>query len=281
MEKFQLSLLFKIIGIGSASGLVFNHGNLYLISDNSTYLYEYQMDSTQLNKIQLTENATDNIAKKLKPDFEAIAHNDSYYFLFGSGSTENRNKMIQMDAKTKEVIKTFDLSFLYESMRSFAEMEGDDFNLEGAIYDDGTWYFFNRGNGKNKRNVVFTVTGENLEDDYRILINEYKLPKIKGVRASFTDAIIVDDSIYFLATAENTESTYNDGEVVGSLIGRIDSNTMKIEFTKKITDTNKFEGLTFFKKTRSTIEFLLCEDNDTEQLESSIYNLTLDLKIKK
>lgn len=281
MEKFQLSLLFKIIGIGSASGLVFNHGNLYLISDNSTYLYEYQMDSTQLKKIQLSENATDNISKKLKPDFEAIAHNDSYYFLFGSGSTENRNKMIQMDAKTKEVIKTFDLSFLYESMRSFAEMEADDFNLEGAIYDDGTWYFFNRGNGKNTRNVVFTVTGENLEDDYRILINEYKLPKIKGVRASFTDAISIDDSIYFLATAENTESTYNDGEVVGSLIGRIDTNTMKIEFTKKITDTNKFEGLTFYKKTRSTIEFLLCEDNDTEQLESSIYNLTLDLKIRK
>lgn len=281
MEKFQLSLLFKIIGIGSASGLVFNHGNLYLISDNSTYLYEYKMDSTQLNKIQLTENATDNIAKKLKPDFEAIAHNDSYYFLFGSGSTENRTKMIQVDAKTKEVIKTFDLSFLYESMRSFAEMEADDFNLEGSIYDDGTWYFFNRGNGKNKRNVVFTVTGDNLEDDYRILMNEYKLPKIKGVRASFTDAIIIDDSIYFLATAENTESTYNDGEVLGSLIGRIDSNTMKVEFTKKITDTNKFEGLTFYKKTRSTIEFLLCEDNDTEQLESSIYNLTLDLKMRK
>lgn len=281
MEKFQLSLLFKIIGIGSASGLVFNHGNLYLISDNSTYLYEYKMDSTQLNKIQLTENAADNIAKKLKPDFEAIAHNESYYFLFGSGSTENRNKMIQMDAKTKEVIKTFDLSFLYESMRSFAEMEADDFNLEGAIYNDGTWYLFNRGNGKNIRNVVFTITGENLEDDFRIMVNEYKLPKIKGVRASFTDAVIIDDKIYFLATAENTDSTYNDGEVVGSLIGRIDSNTMKIDFTKKITDTNKFEGLTFYKKTRSTIEFLLCEDNDTEQLESGIYSLTLDLKIRK
>lgn len=281
MEKFQLSLLFKIIGLGSASGLVFNQGNLYLISDNSTYLYEYQMDSTQLNKIQLNENSTDNIAKKLKPDFEAIAHNDSYYFLFGSGSTENRNKMIQVDAKTKEVIKTFDLSFLYESMRSFAEMEADDFNLEGAVYDDGTWYFFNRGNGENARNVVFTVTGENLEDDYRIIINEYKLPKIKGVRASFTDAISIDDKIYFLATSENTVSTYDDGEVLGSLIGRIDSNTMKIDFTKKITDTHKFEGLTFYKKTRSTIEFLLCEDNDTEQLESNIYKLVLDLKIRR
>jgi hypothetical protein len=37
---------------------------------------------------------------------------------------------------------------------------------------------------------------------------------------------------YFLATAEDTESTY-DGEVLGSLIGRINLKTMKIDFTQK------------------------------------------------
>lgn len=278
MEKFQLSLLFKIIGIGSASGLVFHHGSIYLISDSSTFLYEYQIDSTQLNKIQLSKDAADNIVKKLKPDFEAIAHNESYYFLFGSGSTENRTQMIQVDAKSKEVVNTFDLSFLYSSMQSFAQMEADDFNIEGVIYNQETWYFFNRGNGKNQRNVVFTVTGSNLEDDFRIMTNEYKLPKIKGVRASFTDAIILDDTIYFLATAEKTESTYDDGEVVGSLIGSMNSETMKIKFTKKITDTQKFEGLTFFKRNKTEIEFLLCEDNDTEALESGIYKLKIELR---
>jgi hypothetical protein len=30
------------------------------------------------------------------------------------------------------------------------------------------------------------------------------LPKIKGVRSSFTDAILVEDTLYFLATAEDT-----------------------------------------------------------------------------
>ncbi len=278
MEKFQLSLLFKIIGIGSASGLVFHHDSIYLISDSSTFLYEYQIDSTQLNKIQLSKDAADNIVKKLKPDFEAIAHNASYYFLFGSGSTENRTQMIQVDAKSKEVVNTFDLSFLYSSMQSFAQMEADDFNIEGVIYNQETWYFFNRGNGKNQRNVVFTVTGSNLEDDFRIMTNEYKLPKIKGVRASFTDAIILDDTIYFLATAEKTESTYDDGEVVGSLIGSMNSETMKIKFTKKITDTQKFEGLTFYKRNKTEIEFLLCEDNDTEALESGIYKLKIELR---
>jgi hypothetical protein len=278
MEKLQLSLLFKIIGIGSASGLVYNHNNLYLISDNSTFLYEYQMDSTQLHKIALVEKATENIAKNEKPDFEAIAHNDSYYFLFGSGSTEKRNKMVQVDAKTQKVVKEFDLGLLYSSMQSFVQMEAEDFNIEGAIYKDGEWFLFNRGNGKNKKNVVFTISGENLEDDFRIMANEYKLPKIKGVRSSFTDAIAIDDKIYFLATAENTESTYHDGEVLGSFIGCIDTTTMKIDFTKKITDTHKFEGLTLFKRNGNQLEFLLCEDNDTELLESSIYSLKLEVR---
>ncbi|MEY3500761.1 MAG: hypothetical protein RL308_2430, partial [Bacteroidota bacterium] len=39
--QFQLELLFQIIGIGSASGLIFNDTSLYIICDNSTYLHEY------------------------------------------------------------------------------------------------------------------------------------------------------------------------------------------------------------------------------------------------
>jgi hypothetical protein len=58
----------------------------------------------------------------------------------------------------------------------------------------------------------------------------------------------VDGKIYFLATAENTAYTYDDGEILGSLIGRIDIETMKIDFLKKISPTNKFEGLTLFSK---------------------------------
>jgi hypothetical protein len=186
--------------------------------------------------------------------------------------------MVQVNAKTKKVIASNDLSNLYLALQSFGEIKPEDFNLEGAIYNGETWFLFNRGNGKTNKNVVFSVEAKNLTNEFRILSNEYKLPKIKGVRASFTDAILVDDKIYFLATAENTESTYNDGEVVGSIIGRIDIKKMKIDFTKKITDTQKFEGITLFKKSEKELEFLLCEDNDTEVLESSIFKLKIDLK---
>ncbi|MNR68908.1 hypothetical protein D3C85_1937790 [compost metagenome] len=51
---------------------------------------------------------------------------------------------------------------------------------------------------------------------------------------------------------------------------------MKIDFTKKISDSHKFEGLTLFKNTNEKIEFLLCEDKDNDVLETAIYKLTLD-----
>ena len=278
MEKFQLSLLFKIIGIGSASGLIYQDETLYIISDNSSYLYEYEIKNTKLNRHSLSENAQENIPKAFKPDFEAITkHADSLY-LFGSGSTESRNSMVQFDYKTNSIVQSQEVTDLYLTMQSFAKISPEDFNIEGVIYNGERWFFFNRGNGKTGKNVVFTVEGKNLVNEFQIISNEFKLPKIKGVRTSFTDAIIVEDKIYFLASAENSNSTYDDGEVLGSIIGRIDVKKMKIDFTQKISDTHKFEGLTLYKKSSTEIEFLLCEDNDTEVLEADIYKVVISNK---
>jgi hypothetical protein len=271
----QLQFLFKIIGLGSASGLVYHNNTIVAVGDNSSYLYEYTISNEKLERYPLQENAQENTLKKIKKDFEAITQFEDTIYVFGSGSTENRNTMVQVDAKTKKVITTQDLSMLYASMQSFGEINPEDFNLEGAIYNGENWFLFNRSNGKKSKNAIFTISGKNLTDEFSILHNKFKLPKIKGVETSFTDAILVDDQIYFLATAEATESTYHDGEVLGSLIGRIDLNTMKLKSHKIISKTNKLEGITLVEETPETISFLLCEDNDTEVLESNIYKITL------
>ena len=278
MEKFTLELLFQIIGIGSASGLIYKDNSLLIIGDNSGFLYEYQMDSKDLKRHPLLENPIENTLKKDKADFEAITQFGDSIYIFGSGSTEKRNKMIQVNATDKKIIATNDLSDLYAVMQNFGDIKPEDFNLEGAIYNGESWFLLNRGNGSSHKNVIFTIEGKNLTNDFTILSNDYKLPKIKGVRSSFTDGIIVGDSIYFLATAEDTESTYDDGEVLGSFIGSINLKTMKIDFTQKISSSHKFEGLTLFTNSKEKIEFLLCEDKDTEVLETEIYKLTLDKK---
>lgn len=271
----QLQFLFKIIGLGSASGLVYHNNTIVAVGDNSSYLYEYTISNEKLERYPLQENAQENTLKKIKKDFEAITQFEDTIYVFGSGSTENRNTMVQIDAKTKKVITTQDLSMLYASMQSFGEINPEDFNLEGAIYNGENWFLFNRSNGKKSKNAIFTISGKNLTDEFSILHNKFKLPKIKGVETSFTDAILVDDQIYFLATAEATESTYHDGEVLGSIIGQIDVAKMKLKSHKIISKINKLEGITLVEETPETISFLLCEDNDTEVLESNIYKITL------
>ncbi len=278
MEKFTLEILFQIIGIGSASGLIYQDNSLFIIGDNSGYLYEYNIDNSDLKKHEIIANPTENISKNLKPDFESITnHNDTLY-IFGSGSTDQRNKMVEFDLKSKTKIATNNLTDFYAVMQNFSGIKPEDFNLEGAIFDGENWYLFNRGNGKTNKNAIFTIHAKSLGEEFSLISVDYKLPKIKGVRSSFTDAILVDDKIYFLATAEDTKSTYNDGEILGSFIGQIDLKTMKIDYTKKISSTNKFEGLTLYNKSNNQIEFLLCEDNDTELLETKIFKLSFPIK---
>ncbi len=278
MEKFKLEILFHIIGIGSASGLIYKNNSLLIIGDNSGFLYEYQLNSKELKRHPLLENPIENTPKKDKADFEAIAYFADSLYVFGSGSTANRNKMIQLNDTDKKIIATHDLTDLYAVMQNFGEINPEDFNIEGATYNGQNWYLLNRGNGISNKNVLFTIAGKNLTNNFQILSNSYKLPKIKGLRSSFTDAILVDDTLYFLATAEDTQSTYDDGEVLGSLIGSIDLKTMKINFTQKISDTHKFEGITLYADSPEKLQFLLCEDNDTEVLETTIYQLTLNKK---
>lgn len=275
MNRFTLELLLHIIGIGSASGLFLKDNSLHVIGDNSSYFYEYELKTAALKRHALNEHPAENIAKKLKPDFEALAFYGDSFYLFGSGSTENRNKMIQLNAVTKEVLSVLDLAALYKSMQAIAGLNSESFNIEGAVRTEDAWYFFNRGNGNSGKNIVFVLHGKSLTSPAEITFTELQLPEIKGVRTGFTDAVQVEDKLYFLAAAENTNSTYHDGEVLGSIIGSIVLKTMKIDFTKEISDRHKFEGLTLKHKSQHEISFLLCEDNDSDALQADIYLLNL------
>jgi hypothetical protein len=275
MEKFTLELLFQIIGIGSASGLIHKDDSLFIISDNSSFLYEYSIKEKELHKIKLFENSQENIPKKDKFDFESITQKGNKLYLFGSGSTPNRNKRVSYDL-TSKAIEEKDMAAIYEKLKQNAYISDDDLNIEGALFHNEKWYLFQRGNGAQSKNGIFVLDKEGND----IHFSPIPLPKIQNIEATFTDAILVENKIYFLAAVENTTSTYDDGEVLGSFIGALSIDTFELTFTQKISETHKFEGLTLFSTSKEKIEFLLCEDKDTEDLETAIYKLTLDLKSK-
>lgn len=274
MERFTIELLFQIIGLGSASGLIYKDNSLFIISDNSSCLYEYHIPENQLSKIKLLENGQENIPKKDKHDFESIALKGNEIHLLGSGSTFKREKRMTYNIEN-EAIEEKDLSKLYQNLKETSSISDEELNIEGALYCNENWLLFQRGNGVNSRNGIFKTKSLEIESHSELF--EVRLPKIKQVETSFTDAILVEDKIYFLATAENTISTYDDGEIFGSILGRMNSKTFEIEFTQKISDNQKFEGLTLYNKSETDIQFLICEDNDSGILETNIYKISIPL----
>jgi hypothetical protein len=270
MHQFTLEILFKIIGIGSASGLLLHNDSLFIISDNSTFLYEYSIAKKEYSKIKLLENSQENIPKKQKLDFESITQKGKELYIFGSGSKPKRERQLIYNLKNQKTEEK-DLTLFYQKLKSNGSISDKDMNIEGAVFYKNDLILFQRGNGNGAKNGIFIYNTKKETSKYIAL----PLPKLKTVEATFTDAVLVDDTIYFLASAEDSKSTYKDGEILGSLIGSINTKTWSVNFTKQITETQKFEGLAFYKNSKESIEFLLCEDNDTEELQSNIYKLVL------
>ncbi|RZJ29985.1 MAG: hypothetical protein EOO48_06120, partial [Flavobacterium sp.] len=155
MSSFTLSLEFTLDGLGAASGLAVVGEKLFFVSDNSNNLYQCNFDGSELKGINLSGDGSQNIPKKLKPDFEALACHANKLYIFGSGSTENRNTLAIVDYASND-IKRVDLNGLYSQMKATAATGYDDFNIEGAVFHE-KWYFFQRGNGAANKNGIFTV----------------------------------------------------------------------------------------------------------------------------
>ncbi|WP_316801789.1 DUF6929 family protein [Pedobacter nototheniae] len=278
MHKTDLSLFAEIDAIGAASGLFAENDLLYIIGDNSGYLNCYNIKTGALNKIQILPstglNLLENIPKAQKPDFEVLCSFGKVLYILGSGSRAERNLLVQYNLETKE-ITTHHLSGIYKRLKNIAAIDDQNFNIEGAIFTGEEWFLFNRGNGSNSKNGLFKIPGENLVDATEASFHPITLPNINHINSSFTDAILYKDDIYFISAAEDTNSTFNDGEILGSFIGSLNVKSLKLNFVHKIAGRHKFEGISFFKKNDSSVEFLLCEDKDTEELKTTIYKLTL------
>ena len=279
MHSTTLDAFAEIDGIGSASGLFLHEDLLYIISDNSGHLNEYNIKTKKLHKIQIlsdqTLNQLENIPKALKPDFEILCQHGDKLYILGSGSTPKRNLMIEFDLKTQKVFQK-DLTKTYSLLKSISKTDDQNFNLEGAIFTGNEWLLFNRGNGIDAKNGIFTIQGADLAKIRQAAFKLFKLPNIDRAESSFTDAVLVKNEIFFIATAEDTKSTYADGEILGSFIGSINLQTLKLTFSNKISATHKFEGITLLNQGEHSTTFLLCEDRDSEELKTIIYKLVIN-----
>lgn len=277
MNEFEISLYTILLGISSASGIIYEGDRSVFISDDSYVMYLYSHESDQVDKINIHSgnDLKEQMAKPLKPDFEAIGRDGEFYFVFGSGSAENRFDLVEIHSGTLDVTGRYSLEALYGEMMETTGISHVDLNIEGVVFQEHKIYMFNRGNGPGNINGVFKIDQWRDRERRKIDFKAVPLPEIDGVPLTFTDACLLDESIYFVASAEDTTSTYYDGEVLGSAIGEISLDGLELVGTRVITDKYKIEGISFYGRNVGKTSFLLCEDADDGVPESKVFRLDL------
>jgi hypothetical protein len=284
IHKSSIQLLEKepIDEVPSASGIE-KIGNIYyLIGDNSPWLYQMSNSSTVLRKVLLTQQdelVDGVIPKSKKHDFEAMCalkwNDKTALFLFGSGSKwPSRNTGICVFTSENNGIKTYDLTDFYLQLMDEAKIDEEELNIEAAATLDDKIYLFNRG--KNKL-ISFKVEDfiahlEKKKEKLKIKSISVDLPEINGISAGFSGATTDENNkgLIFTCSVENTSDWVNDGEVLGSFIGYIDTDEMHHHVQPEailITDKNepllvKVESVTIDSQNNQDYFLSLVTDSD-------------------
>ncbi len=239
--------------VRAASGLAFVGGRLVVIQDDTAFIATVAGD--EVSAISLPrgaggrrrfEVALGNKHEKL--DLEACVAVGGALWAFGSGSTEARERVVICDHETRVI----DASPLYARMR--AELGGV-LNVEGAaVVRDELWLFHRGNTGPSDPGpaiIRFELAAvASWFDRVGVLpkvrdTDAYDLGAIDGIRLGFTDAVAIDNRVYYLAAAEASVDAIEDGRVLGSQLGVIDGAGVRATSLVHDGAALKAEGLTF------------------------------------
>jgi hypothetical protein len=189
--------------------------------------------------------------KALKLDLEAcVALPDGRLVALGSGSSPRRERIVVLaapmagstgDARVPTIV---DASDWYAGMRSHAEAQGAELNVEGAVIQGARLRVVQRGHGKRPNTHWNAILDFTLADFLDWLDRRGATPRAcalldvrlgasrDGVPFGFTDAAVMQDGrLAFLACAEDSVDVRSDGPILGCRFGWIDPDDASVLVT--------------------------------------------------
>ena len=235
--KFSITNTKKIPQIPSGSGIAKSEDTYYIIGDDSPFLFalnEQYAVISQTRIIDSGELVNGRIPKSLKPDFESLEMiGEKEIIVFGSGSkSPQRDVFIHILLEEPLHITKYEISHFYDELRDLPELEDSELNIEATAFHNNQLYLFNR-----KKNLILKFEYSELfsyikgERDFpKPETKQFTLPEIDGIEAGFSGATVLksESKIIFTASAEDTDNAYDDGEILGSMIGIIDISNERI-----------------------------------------------------
>lgn len=209
----------------SASSIEYYQGCLYVVGDDAAYILVTDTQFRTLKKLSVTGEDDGRIAKKQKADYEASVaftfNQEPYLLVIGSGSKPLRRRCLLVNLITSTITPILN-PLPYESL----ERQGfTDLNLESAAMLGNKLLLGSRGHKKRPGNILALMNADDFIQN-RPLRPEIKTLKLGGhttLPAGLSGLCYVPekDILLFTASVEDTENSYDDGEIGESFIGGI------------------------------------------------------------
>lgn len=269
----------KLKKVASASGIAVQNDIIFVIGDDVPWLYVIESDFSVTAKIPFGDYNLQKdsvIAKPQKPDLEALAvSKPGSLFAFGSGSLPpHRDILIQFTDQGAWHAKTYSLQKFYRNIRSLPDLKETPLNIEAAAVSQQKLFLLNRENNLllkiNLTQALAVIRGKKADLD--IVTYHLQLPTIKGIETGFSGAHIIPRTgiLLFTASVEDTPNPVDDGEILGSFIGKIELDELENEarpLTVPIADGSgplkiKAESIAVLDHANNAAEVLFVTDSD-------------------
>jgi hypothetical protein len=221
--------------VRAASGICFAGGQLVVVQDDASFLAMLTpREKAQHVPLPAGPGGRRRFEKRLgnkndKLDLESAFAFQGRVFAMGSGSLPLRERIVVFDPAEPDGAAIIDATLLYGALHADARFSGGALNIEGAAVLGHELCLFQRGNGEGEslapamatldvqKFISWIDNGGDVPVVTRVL--RFDLGSIDGVRLGFTDACGFDGAVYFLASAEGSPNTVDDGDVTGSCLG--------------------------------------------------------------
>jgi len=296
--------------IPSASGIEVINGIIYIIGDDSPYLFVLNQELQIINKIKLYEPAEikdGRIPKLCKADLECMSvlsiNNYPHLLILGSGSKSPQRDIaflvkLPTNYNKKHLVLNTYVKDLYDLLRSNEEIVAEgELNLEGAATGKEHFILFNRASGGSRNAALYFKLEEFVEyiqghtemTPFPTVYN-YELSSLNNILSGFSGGCVFEEKVFFSASVENTSNAFDDGEILGSYIGWMKEedlyNNNEIDKVYKpkgivLLEENgspfkgKIESITILEKDVNTYIALAVTDNDSPSSELLMLEIEL------
>ncbi len=289
-------------GIPSASGMVVYGGVIYIVSDDSPWLYRLDQAYRPLPPVQLFSTSyfgSGRIPKHLKADLESLAlltiNNQPHLLALGSGSAAAREMGYLINIQQKQPqVTPISLRGLYAAVgKKTGAAPGLELNIEGVTATADSVYLLQRGvvNQPNKLLALplpefVDVLNGKAATGLPMRVTELPMPAIKGITGGFSGLTFFDEKLFVTASVENTDNAILDGEVLGSFAGYFKPGLNKILLLPIATAGReilpvKVESIAVLQKTNSHYKALVVTDNDLGQSDLLELEISINNELKK